>query len=415
MARRVAVTGVGLVTPVGVGREETWSALLRGESGIGPITRFDAAPFSTCFAGEVKGFDPLSWMTSREIKSSLADPYLQYAVASGCMAMEDSGLVLDPELALRSGCYVGSGMGGLSTVEATHKALLAKGPRHAISPFFVTQLAINLAAGHLSMRFGAKGPSYSQVSACSSGAHAIGDGFRLIARGEMDVMICGGSEAVITPLGIGGFAAMRALSTRNDAPSEASRPFDLDRDGFVMAEGAGMMVLEEWGKAVARGARIYAEILGYGATADAYHITAPAPGGDGAVRCMRAALEDAHLAPMEIDYINAHGTSTKMNDAVETLAIKRVFAEHAKKLMVNSTKSMTGHLLGAAGGVEAAFCVLALARGQVPPTINQTTPDPECDLDYVPNCARECRLRNALTNSFGFGGTNACLIFGRVD
>ncbi len=415
MPRRVAVTGLGLVTPVGVGTEETWQALLDGVSGIAPITRFDASNFATRFAGEVKGFEATRWISAREAKSSMADPFIQYAMAAGTMAMDDSGLVFGGDLAERAGCFMGSGMGGLTSIEATHLALQAKGPRHAISPFFVTQLIINLAAGQLSIKYGAKGPSYSQVSACSSGAHAIGDAFRLIQRGEVDVMICGGSEAVVTPLGVGGFAAMRALSTRNDAPAQASRPFDLERDGFVLAEGAGVLILEELEHARKRGARVHAVIEGYAATADAHHITAPAEGGEGAQRCMRAALADAGLAAESIDYINAHGTSTKMNDATETLAIKRVFGDHARKLMVSSTKSMTGHLLGAAGGVEAAFCVLTLARGQVPPTINYTTPDPECDLDYVPNVARELKVRHAITNSFGFGGANACLIFGRPD
>ncbi|HEY5282370.1 MAG TPA: beta-ketoacyl-ACP synthase II [Polyangia bacterium] len=415
MPRRVAVTGVGLVTPVGIGAEETWDALLKGVSGITPITRFDASKFTTRFAGEVKGFDPTRWITAREAKSSMSDPFIQYAMAAGSMAMDDAGLVLDGDLAERSGCFVGSGMGGLTSIEATHLALQAKGPRHAISPFFVTQLIINLAAGQLSIKYGAKGPSYSQVSACSSGAHAIGDAFRLIQRGEVDVMICGGSESVVTPLGIGGFAAMRALSTRNKAPTQACRPFDLDRDGFVLAEGAGILVLEEMEHARKRGARIRAELEGYAANSDAHHITAPAESGEGAQRCMRAALADAGLEPGNIDYINAHGTSTKMNDATETFAIKRVFGDHARKLMVSSTKSMTGHLLGAAGGVEAAFCALAVERGQIPPTVNYTTPDPECDLDYVPNVARTANVKHALTNSFGFGGTNACLIFGRRD
>ena len=415
MPRGVAVTGVGLVTPVGVGTEETWRALLGGVSGIGSITRFDASKFTTRFAGEVKGFEPTRWISAREAKSSMSDPFIQYAMAAGTMAMDDSGLVLEGELAERTGCFIGSGMGGLTTIEATHLALQAKGPRHAISPFFVTQLIINLAAGQLSIKYGAKGPCYSQVSACSSGAHAIGDAFRLIQRGEADAMICGGSEAVVTPLGVGGFAAMRALSTRNDAPAQACRPFDLDRDGFVLAEGAGVVILEELEHARKRGARIHALIEGYAANADAHHITAPAEEGEGAQRCMRAALADAGLAAESIDYINAHGTSTKMNDATETLAIKKVFGDHARKLMVSSTKSMTGHLLGAAGGAEAAFCVLAVARAQVPPTINYATPDPACDLDYVPNVARDVKVRHALTNSFGFGGANACLIFGRPD
>jgi 3-oxoacyl-[acyl-carrier-protein] synthase II len=415
MPRRVAVTGVGLVTPVGVGTEETWDALLAGVSGIGPITRFDASKFSTRFAGEVKGFEPTRWISARDARASMSDPFIQYAMAAGTMAMEDAGLVVDGELAERTGCFVGSGMGGLATIEATHLALQAKGPRHAISPFFVPQLIINLAAGQLSIKYNAKGPCYSQVSACSSGGHAIGDAFRLIQHGEADAMICGGSEAVVTPLGVGGFAAMRALSVRNDDPAAACRPFDLDRDGFVLAEGAGILVLEEMEHARKRGARIHAELEGYAATADAHHITAPAPEGEGAQRCMRKALADARLDPTAIDYINAHGTSTKMNDATETLVVKKVFGDHARRLMIGSTKSMTGHLLGAAGGVEAAFCALAVARGQVPPTINYTTPDPECDLDYVPSSAREISIRHAVSNSFGFGGSNVCLVFGRGD
>jgi 3-oxoacyl-[acyl-carrier-protein] synthase II len=406
---------MGLVTPIGVGTEPTWRALLEGKSGIGPITRFDASGFATRFAGEVKGFEPTQWMSARDAKGAMADPFIQYAMAAGILAMADAGLDPGGELAPRTGCFVGSGMGGLTTIEATHLALQVKDPRHAFSPYFVPQLAINLAAGQLSIRFGAQGPCLSQVSACASGAHAVGDAFRVIQRGDADAMICGGSEAVITPLGVGGFAAMRALSTRNDAPELACRPFDLHRDGFVMAEGAGILVLEEMEHAQRRGARVYAECKGYAANADAAHITAPSPEGQGAQRCMRAALADARLSPADIDYLNAHGTSTKMNDATETLAIKQVFGDHARKLMVSSTKSMTGHLIGAAGGVEAAFSALAVARGQIPPTLNYTTPDPECDLDYVPNVAREAPVRNALTNSFGFGGTNACLIFGRSD
>jgi 3-oxoacyl-[acyl-carrier-protein] synthase II len=414
MPRRVAVTGVGLVTPVGVGTEETWKGLVGGVSGIGPITRFDASKFATQFAGEVRGFEPTRWVSARDAKASMADLFVQYAMAAGTMAMDMAGLVIDDALAEKTGCFIGSGMGGLSTIEATHLTLQTKSPRHAISPFFVTQLIINLAAGQLSIKYNAKGPCYSQVSACSSGAHAVGDAFRLVRGGECDVMICGGSEAVVTPLGVGGFAAMRALSTRNDAPNVACRPFDLDRDGFVLAEGAGVLILEEMELAKRRGAHILAEMKGYAATADAHHITAPAQEGEGAQRCMRRALADAQLDVSQIDYINAHGTSTKMNDATETLAVKKVFGDHARKLMISSTKSMTGHLLGAAGGAEAAFCVLALDRGVVPPTINYTTPDPECDLDYVPNSARDVGLRYALTNSFGFGGTNASLVFGKA-
>jgi 3-oxoacyl-[acyl-carrier-protein] synthase II len=411
MLRRVVVTGVGLVTPVGIGIEETWQALLAGRSGIAPITRFDASRFSTRIAGEVKGFEPTRWMGAREARTTAADLFIQYAIAAGSMAMSDAGLTIEGELCERTGCFIGSGMGGLATIEATQKSFMEKGPRHGISPFFATQLIINLAAGHLAMKYNAKGPSYAQVSACSSGANAIGDGYRAIQRDEVDVMICGGTEAVVTPLGVGGFCAMRALSTRNDAPAEACRPFDLGRDGFLISEGAGVLILEERERAKKRGAHLYAELSGYGANADAYHVTAPAPEGEGAQRCMRLALKDARLAPADIEYINAHGTSTKLNDATETWAIKKVFGEHAGSLMVSSTKSMTGHLLGAAGGIEAAFCALALARGQVPPTINYTTPDPACDLDYVPNTARDARLRHAMSNSFGFGGTNACLVF----
>ena len=411
MRRRVVVTGVGLITPVGIGTEETWQALLAGRSGIAPITRFDTSRFSTRIAGEVKGFEPTRWMGAREVRTTAADPFIQYALAAGTMAMSDAGLTIEGELCERAGCFVGSGMGGLGTIEATHKSFMEKGPRHGISPFFATQLIINLAAGHLGMKYNVKGPSYAQVSACSSGANAIGDAYRAIQRDEMDVMICGGTEAVVTPLGVGGFCAMRALSTRNDAPAEASRPFDLDRDGFLLAEGAGILVLEEMEHARKRSAHCYAELSGYGANADAYHVTAPAPEGEGAQRCMRLAIKDAHLAPSDIAYINAHGTSTKLNDVTETVAIKQVFGEHARRLMVSSTKSMTGHLLGAAGSIEAAFCALALARGQVPPTINYATADPACDLDYVPNTARDARLRHAMSNSFGFGGTNACLVF----
>jgi 3-oxoacyl-[acyl-carrier-protein] synthase II len=397
-----------------VGTRETWQALLAGKSGIGPLTRFDASKFPTRIAGEVKGFDPTRWMTAREAKSTAADPFVKYAMAAGSLAMSDAGLVLEGASCERAGCFVGSGMGGLSTIEATHSTFLEKGVRHGISPFFATQLIINLAAGNLAIKHGLKGPSYAQVSACASGAHAIGDGLRTIQHDEADVMVCGGTEAVITPLGVGSFSAMRALSARNDSPTEASRPFDLHRDGFVMSEGAGLLVLEELEHAKKRGARIYAELTGYGSTSDAFHVTAPAPEGEGAQRCMRLAIKDAGLAPSDITIINAHGTSTKLNDLNETLAIKHVFGEHARRLMVSSTKSMTGHLLGAAGGIEAGFCALAVAEGKVPPTINHTTPDPECDLDYVPNTARDLRVRHALSNSFGFGGTNACLVLSAV-
>jgi 3-oxoacyl-[acyl-carrier-protein] synthase II len=412
MARRVVITGVGLITPIAVGTEETWTGLLAGKSGIGPITHFDHAAFATHFAGEVKGFDPTRWMTSREAKT--VDPFIQYAVAAAALAVDDSGLEIKDTFAERVGCFVGAGLGGVTTIEATCKTLAEKGPRYGISPFFVPMIIVNLAPGQISIRHGAKGPNMSQVSACSTGAHAIGDAFRVIEHGDADAMICGGTEATVTPLGVGGFNSMRALSTNNEAPQQASRPFDRERDGFVIAEGAGIVVLEEMEHAKKRGAKIYAELTGYGLNGDAHHITSPSPGGEGAQRCMRMALENARLTPGDVGYINAHGTSTKINDATETAAIKKVFGDAARSLMVSSTKSMTGHMLGAAGGVETAICALVLSRGVVPPTINYTTPDPECDLDYVPNTAREVRVQHALTNSFGFGGTNACLVLSRV-
>src|SRR4051794_1143534 len=411
MSRRVVVTGIGLVTPLAIGTEETWQALLAGKSGIAPITHFDHTAFATHFAGEVKGFDPTRWVSSRDAKT--IDPFILYALGGAALAVEDSGLEIKGAFAERVGCFVGAGLGGVTTIENACRTLAEKGPRYGISPFFVPMIIVNLAPGQISIRHGAKGPNLSQVSACSTGAHAIGDAFRVIQRGDADAMICGGTEATVTPLGVGGFNSMRALSTRNDDPQRASRPFDRDRDGFVIAEGAGILVIEELEHAKARGAKIYAEIKGYAANADAHHITAPAPEGEGAQRCMKLALKDAGLTPAQIGYINAHGTSTKMNDANETLAIKKVFGDAARKVMVSSTKSMTGHMLGAAGGVETAFCALALARGVIPPTINYTTPDPECDLDYVPNTAREVRVDHVITNSFGFGGTNACLVLSR--
>ncbi|MEO5767851.1 MAG: beta-ketoacyl-ACP synthase II [Polyangia bacterium] len=408
MPRRVVVTGIGLVTPVAIGTEETWQGLLAGKSGIAPITHFDSTNFATHFAGEVKNFDVTPWISSRDAKN--IDRFIQYAVAAAGLAITDSGLKIEGEFAERVGCYVGAGLGGVASIEAACATLGAKGPRHGISPFFVPMIIVNLAPGQISIRFGAKGPNFSHVSACSTGAHAIGEATRAVERGDADAMICGGTEATVSALGVGGFNSMRALSTRNEAPQEASRPFDRDRDGFVIAEGAGIVVIEELEHARARGAKIYAELTGYAANADAHHITAPAPEGEGAQRCMKLALKDAKLAPSDIGYINAHGTSTKMNDANETLAIKKVFGDAARKVMVSSTKSMTGHMLGAAGGVETAICALVLARGAIPPTINYTTPDPECDLDYVPNTAREVRVQHVLTNSYGFGGTNACLV-----
>ncbi len=411
MSRRVVVTGIGLVTPLAIGTEETWQAVLAGKSGIAPITHFDHTAFATHFAGEVKAFDPTRWVTSREAKT--IDPFILYALAGAALAVQDSGLEIKGELAERVGCFVGAGLGGVTTIENACRTLAEKGPRYGISPFFVPMIIVNLAPGQISIRHGAKGPNFSHVSACSTGAHAIGDAFRVIQRGDADAMICGGTEATVTPLGVGGFNSMRALSTRNDDPQRASRPFDNDRDGFVIAEGSGIVVIEELEHAKARGAKIYAEIKGYAANADAHHITAPAPEGEGAQRCMKLALKDAGLTPAQIGYINAHGTSTKMNDVNETIAIKKVFGDAARKVMVSSTKSMTGHMLGAAGGVETAFCALALSRGVIPPTINYTTPDPECDLDYVPNTAREVRVDHVITNSFGFGGTNACLVLSR--
>jgi 3-oxoacyl-[acyl-carrier-protein] synthase II len=411
MSRRVVVTGIGLVTPLAIGTEETWQALLAGRSGIAPITHFDHSAFATHFAGEVKNFDPTRWISARDAKTN--DAFIQYALAGAALAVTDSGIEIKGEFAERVGCFVGAGLGGVSTIENACRTLAEKGPRYGISPFFVPMIIVNLAPGQISIRHGAKGPNLSQVSACSTGAHAIGDAFRVIQRGDADAMICGGTEATVSALGVGGFNSMRALSTRNDAPEQASRPFDNDRDGFVIAEGAGILVIEELEHARGRGAKIYAEIRGYGANADAHHITAPAPEGEGAQRCMKLALKDAGLAPAQIGYINAHGTSTKMNDLNETIAIKKVFGDSARKLMVSSTKSMTGHMLGAAGGVETAFCALALSRGVIPPTINYTTPDPECDLDYVPNTAREARIDHVITNSFGFGGTNACLVLSR--
>jgi 3-oxoacyl-[acyl-carrier-protein] synthase II len=413
MSRRVVITGVGLVTPIAIGTEESWRGLIEGRSGIANITRFDHTRFATHFAGEVKGFDPTRWMSGREAKT--VDLFIQFAIGAGAMAVADSGLEIKGEFADRVGCYVGAGLGGLATIENTHTTLQEKGPRHGISPFFVPQLIINLAPGQLSIRHGARGPNMSHVSACSTSAHAIGEAFRAIVHDDADAMICGGAEATVTPLGVGGFNSMRALSTRNEAPARASRPFDRDRDGFVIAEGAGIIIIEELEHARRRGARIYAEIRGYAANADAHHITAPAPEGEGLQRCIRLALKDAGMQVGDIDYINAHGTSTKMNDANETLAIKKVFGDDARRVMVSSTKSMTGHMLGATGGVETAICALTVARGVVPPTINYDTPDPDCDLDYVPNTAREVRVRAALTNSSGFGGTNACLVLTRYS
>lgn len=409
--RRVVVTGVGAVSPLGVGNAANWDALVSGTSGIGHITRFDASDLPVRIAGEVKGFDPEQYIDKKEVKKM--DLFIQYAMAAAHYAMEDSGLRITEENAERTGVLVGAGLGGLPTIEKYHAAML-EGGHKKISPFFIPMLIINLAPGHISIKYGAKGPNLSSVSACATGTHSIGDAYHMIKRGDADAMIAGGTESTVTPLGIGGFAVMKALSTRNDDPAAASRPFEKNRDGFVLAEGAGIVVLEEYEAAKKRGAKIYAEIVGYGLTGDAYHLTAPAPEGEGAARCMKMALNNAGVRPEEVDYINAHGTSTPFNDYYETLAVKSVFGDHAKKVMVSSTKSMTGHLLGAAGGVEAVFTLMAMDKGVIPPTINYQEQDPECDLDYVPNTAREKSITYALSNNFGFGGTNATLLFKKV-
>ena len=410
MSRRVVVTGVGLVSPLGIGTEANWEALCAGRSGIGPITRFDAAQFSARIAGEVKNFDPLQYVDKKDVKKM--DIFIQLAIAASQYALDDAKLKVSPEMSTRTGVFIASGIGGFTTIEREHKALLEGGPRR-ISPFFIPAAIINLAAGQVSIRFGAKGPNSATCTACSASAHAIGDAFEIIKRNDADVMIAGGSEAAITPMGVGGFAAMRALSTRNDEPARASRPFDKDREGFVMGEGSGVIILEELEFATRRGASIYAELVGYGMSADAFHITAPSEDGDGGMRVMQSALNHAGVEPQQVDYINAHGTSTPFNDKLETLAIKRLFGDHARKLAISSTKSMTGHLLGAAGGLEAGITVLAIRHQLIPPTINYETPDPECDLDYVPNTKRAAKIEFALSNSFGFGGTNGALLFKR--
>ena len=408
--RRVVITGVGLVTPLGTGVEKNWQALMESRSGIGPISRFKVDDFPTRIAGEIKDFNPEEFIEKKEIKKM--DSFIQYAVAAAHMAMEESRFPVNPDNEDMVGVIVGVGIAGLSSIEEYHKLFLESRLKK-VSPFFVPKLLSNLAPGQISMRYGAKGINYAPASACSSGAHAIGEAFRLIRLGEQDAVIAGGAEAALTPLGLGGFIAMKAVSSRNEEPEKASRPFDRNRDGFVMAEGSGILVLEELEHAKKRGAKIYAEVVGYGANADAYHMTAPSPEGEGAVRCMRLALRSGGIDPLEVDYINAHGTSTPYNDATETQAIKRVFGEHAARLAVSSTKSMTGHLLGAAGGVEGVFSALALHHQCMPPTINYEEPDPECDLDYVPNAPRRTEIRVVLSNSFGFGGTNACLAFRR--
>jgi len=410
--RRVVVTGIGLVSSLGIGTDANWRALIAGESGVGTITKFDASAFATQIAGEVKRFDPLQFIEKKDVKKM--DVFIQYAIAASQFAVDDAGLTVTPEMSPRVGVFIASGIGGFTTIEREHKALLEGGPRK-ISPFFIPSAIINLAAGQVSIRFGARGPNSATCTACSASAHAIGDAYQIIKRDAADIMIAGGSEAAITPMGIGGFGAMRALSTRNGEPARASRPFDKDRDGFVVGEGAGVMILEEYEAAIRRGARIYAELVGYGMSADAYHITAPSEDGDGPFRVMGAALTSAGIEPRQVDYINAHGTSTPHGDKVETLAIRRCFGAEANRVAVSSTKSMTGHLLGAAGGLEAGITVLSVYNQIVPPTINLDVADSECDLDYVPNTARSMAIEYALSNSFGFGGTNAALLFKRYD
>jgi 3-oxoacyl-[acyl-carrier-protein] synthase II len=412
LSRRVVVTAVGLVSPVGIGTEACWDVIRAGKSGIGRITAFDASAFSCRIAGEVKGFDPQTYIERKEIKKM--GRFIQFAIAASECALAGSGFKIGPENAEMVGVYIGSGIGGFEVIEREHKTLLEEGPRR-ISPFFIPASIVNLASGYVSIRTGAKGPNSATATACTTSAHSIGDSYKIIQRGDADAMICGGTEACITPLGVGGFAAMRALSTRNDEPTRASRPWDKDRDGFVMGEGAGILLLEELETAKQRGANILAEIVGYGMSADAFHLTAPSQDGDGAFRVMRNAVRDAKIELSQIDYINAHGTSTDVGDRTETLAIRRCFGDHAYKLAVSSTKSMTGHLLGGAGGLEAGITVLAIRDQVAPPTINHETPDPACDLDYIPNQARPMKIDYALSNSFGFGGTNGALIFKRYE
>jgi len=412
MPRRVVVTGVGLISPLGVGTEATWEALIAGKSGVGPITRFDASSFPVRIAGEVKGFDPQQWMDAKEARKF--DLFVQYALAASLMAVENAGLAITPEIAERVAVVLGSGIGGLPLIEENHRTLQEKGPRR-VSPFFIPGAIINMCSGLVSIRLGAKGPNMATCTACSTSAHAITDAYLYIRHGYADAAIAGGAEAVIDPLAVAGFASMRALSTRNEEPEKASRPWDRDRDGFVMGEGAGVLVLEELEFATRRGAPILCEVLGIGMTGDAYHITAPCEDGDGAARVMALALKDAGIAPEQVDYINAHGTSTPHGDRIETVAIKRVFGEHAYKLAVSSTKSATGHLLGAAGGLETGITALAVARDTLPPTLNLDNPDEGCDLDYVPHRARKQPVRVALSNSFGFGGTNACIVLGKLE
>jgi 3-oxoacyl-[acyl-carrier-protein] synthase II len=410
--RRVVVTGLGLITPLGLGVDLSWQNLVNGKSGIRKISSFDVSAFPTQIAGEVVNFNPEDYIEFKEVKKM--DRFIHFAVAAATLALNDSGLKITDSNSDRVGVLVGSGMGGLHAIEYYHSVLLEKGPRR-ITPFFIPMLTINLAAGQISIKFGAKGPNSAISTACATGSHSIGDAFKIIQRGDADAVIAGGTEAVITPMAVGGFNAMRAISTRNDEPEKASRPFDVDRDGFVIGEGAGIIILESLHHATDRGAKIYAEIVGYGMTADAYHITSPPPGGEGAARCMTLALKDSGIGHSEVDYINAHGTSTKYGDEIESQAIKAVFREHAYKVAISSTKSMMGHLLGAAGGVEAVISVLSIVNDMALPTINLDNPDPECDLDYIPHKARKMKINYALSNSFGFGGTNACLLFKKFD
>jgi 3-oxoacyl-[acyl-carrier-protein] synthase II len=412
LSRRVVITGIGLVSSLGIGTKANWDALSAGTCGVTRITRFDVTGFACQIAAEVQGFDPLQFVEKKDVKKM--DVFIQYAIAASQFAMDDSKLPITPDTAPNVGVYLASGIGGFSTIEREHEALLNGGPRK-VSPFFIPSAIINLAAGQVSIRFGAKGPNLATCTACSASAHAIGESFEIIRRGDADAMIAGGSEAAITPMSVGGFGSMRALSTRNNEPERASRPFDKDRDGFIIGEGAGVLILEELGHAQRRGAPIYAELVGYGSSADAYHMTAPSEDGDGARRVMELAIRKAAIAPAQVDYINAHGTSTPYNDKLETLAIKRLFGDHAHKVAISSTKSMTGHLLGGAGGLEAGISVLAVYHQLVPPTINLDDPDPECDLDYVPHTSRSMPITYALSNSFGFGGTNAALLFKKFE
>ena len=412
MARRVVVTGLGMVTPLGTGVAKNWEAVCAGKSGIGNITKFDASGFASRIAGEVTDFNPQDFMAKQQIRRF--DVFIHYALASTRMAMEDADLKINQKNAHRVGCVTGSGLGGLGMLEHYHSVLLEKGPKR-ISPFFIPGIIANMAPGQMAIEFGAKGPNISIETACAASAHAVGEAFRYIREGFADIMLTGGAESVITPLAVGGFCSMRALSTRNDAPEEASRPFDLNRDGFVIGEGAGILILEELEYALERGASIYGEVVGYGLSGDAHHVSAPEPEGAGAIACMKGALDFAGFRPEDIDYINAHGTSTQLNDASENKAIKVVFKEHAYNISISSTKSVTGHLLGGAGGIESVFSLLTIKHGVIPPTMNYETPDPECDLDYVPNVARKTRVRTAMSNSFGFGGTNASLIFAAYE